>query len=89
MVWGYITPEGPAHFVELLHSIHSEDYVSLLGEFLNYREFADGSLHYLQGSASIHTTPIVSEWARNTGFEHNTTLQESRSEHYRKHLVPY
>jgi len=27
----------------------------------------EGSLHYLQDSASIHTTPIVSEWARNTG----------------------
>jgi len=65
MVWGYITPEGHAHLVELLRSIHSEDYVGLLDEFLNYREFADISLYYLQDSASINTTPIVSEWARN------------------------
>jgi len=50
----------------LLGSIDSEDYVGLLDEFLNYREFADRSLHYLQDSASIHITLIVSEWARNT-----------------------
>jgi len=35
MVRGYITPEGPAHIVELLRSIKSEDYVGLLDEFLN------------------------------------------------------
>jgi len=68
MVWGYITLERPAHIIELLRSIDSEDYIGLLGEFLNYREFADRSLHYLQDSVSIHTTPIVSEWARNTGI---------------------
>jgi len=60
MVWGYITPEGPAHIVELLRSIHSENFVDLLDEFLNDRKFADGSLHYLQDSASIHTTLIIS-----------------------------
>jgi len=40
--------------------------VGPLDKFLNYREFADGSLHYFQDSASIHTTPIVSKWAMNT-----------------------
>jgi len=58
MVWGYITPEGPAHIAELLLSIDSKDYVDILDEFLNYREFADRSLHYLQISTSILTTPI-------------------------------
>jgi len=66
MVWGYITPEGSAHIIELLRLIDSENYVGILDEFLNYRKFADRSLHYLEDSASIHTTPIVSEWARNT-----------------------
>jgi len=61
IVWAYITHEGPAHIVELLISIHSGDYVGLLDDFLNNREFADRSLHYLQESASILTTPIVSE----------------------------
>jgi len=65
MVWSYNTLEGPAHIVELLRSIDSEDYVGLLDEFLNYREFAHRLLHYLQGYASIHTTPIVSEWVMN------------------------
>jgi len=67
MVWGHIIHEGPAHIVELLRSIHMEHDVGLLDEFLNYREFVERSLHYLQDSASIHTTLIVSEWARNMG----------------------
>jgi len=80
MVWGYITPEVPAHIVELLRSIDSEDYVGLLDEFLNSREFTDRLLHYIQDSASIHTTSIVSEWARNPVsrshvLDHNTTLR--------------
>jgi len=77
MVWGYITPEGPAHVVELLPSINSEDYVGLLAEFLNYREFTDGTLHYFQDSASIHTTPLVSQWAQNTGVPITTLPSKS------------
>jgi len=34
--------------------------VGPLDESQNYREFSDRSLHYLQDSASIHATLIVS-----------------------------
>ena len=72
--WAYIILEGPDRIIELESYINLNTYIWLFDEYLNTQRFSDGSLSYLQDSASIHRSPNVSKWAKNNGISNCDAL---------------